>query len=141
MRPGDRLIVSRAELERLVDERLEAKADELAARAVAKILARLSEPADRPPFTTRRGGEVPPEFTGRAKLWASAVAGIPGAVKIGRWWTLPRAAYRAWLDAGGPSAPRASTPATAAPAVLWTPALAYANANEREGRKVAGGER
>jgi len=88
------------------------------ARAVAPlVLGQLAAAlgATQAPFTTRRGGEVPDEFRDRRKTWLATAPGIPGAVKLGRWWSVSRAAYAAWLASQAPTA------AHAAPAAPWHP--------------------
>jgi hypothetical protein len=101
-------------------------AAELAPRVSTLVLARLATAlvATEAPYSTRRGFE-PPEYMGRPARWKQDAPTIPGAVKLGRWWSVSRAAYAAWVEKHSvtTSAP-AVAPANDAPA--WSPRAALA---------------
>lgn len=90
------------------------------------------------PFSTRLGRE-PPEYRNRPKRWRADAPRIPGAVKVGRWYSVPREAYFRWLEAQGhPSTPSAnSTPPPPTSTTRWTPDEALASV----GLRVVGGTR
>ena len=92
--------------------------DVLAAKVAPMVVAILAGAlgGTQAPFSTRKGGEVPAEYQGRRKAWLATAPGIPGAVRLGRWWSIPRAAYVAWLGSQAP------TPAPSAPSKPWHPA-------------------
>ncbi|MDP9035704.1 MAG: hypothetical protein M3O50_12940 [Myxococcota bacterium] len=90
----------------------------------------LEEPGE--PYSTRKGRE-PEEFRGQAKRWRAVAPTIPGAVRIGRWWSVSRANYAAWC--GG-----ARTDPTPAPtARAWDPYDAIEKAGLRVVRPRAAG--
>lgn len=89
-------------------------APKVAELVFARLAAVLSTTAD--PYSTRAGGE-PPEFRARAKKWRAVAPSIPGAVRLGRWVSVPRAAYAAWVESQ-------ATPAKSANASAWSPAAA-----------------
>jgi hypothetical protein len=72
---------------------LRASVERLAERLPSSAL----EPAEAPPFGTHKKAPVPTEFADRRKAWHAIAKTIPGAVQVGRWWTVPRDAYAAWL--------------------------------------------
>jgi hypothetical protein len=78
------------------------------AREVAPLLLALMGAAlgatSAEPFSTREGYE-PPEFKGRRKVWRKTAPTIPSSVRVGRWVSVPRAAYSAWLAAQAAPAP------------------------------------
>ncbi len=84
------------------------------ARVLASIIAALGGALETP-WSTREGHE-PPEFERRRKKWRATLPKIPGAVRIGRWWSIDRASYAAWLRS------QATTPAPAASEPAWSPA-------------------
>jgi hypothetical protein len=92
---------------------LDALATKVAPLVAARLAAALG--ATQAPFSTRKGGEVPPEFQGRRKAWLATAPTIPGAVKLGRWWSVPRPAFAAWVVAQAPA------PAPATPSKPWHP--------------------
>ena len=96
------------------------------------------EPSQLPAsYGTRRGAPIPPEFIGAAakRRWNRTLPKIPGAVPDGgRWWTIRRDLYEAWLDTqrarvAGP--PVADTTTTSQP---WSPATALRDAGLRATR-------
>ena len=95
---------------------VETLAEQLAPRVAALVLARIATAlgACEMPFSTRRG-YAPPEFVGRPRVWRETAPTIPGAVQIGRWVSVPRAAYATWLAARSIAG---ATPAAVAPAVM-----------------------
>ena len=67
-------------------------------------------------FSTQGGDRhAPPEYRGRPKRWRADAPKIPGAVRVGRWWTVSRPAYVAWLE---------SQRTTALPGIVSAPAPA-----------------
>jgi hypothetical protein len=96
---------------------LEALAKEVAPHVVRILLEQLSLARANvdAQFSTREGLE-PPEFVGRRRAWLATAKTIPGAIKIGRWWLVPRPAYAAWLTS------RATVPASAATTTATSPA-------------------
>jgi hypothetical protein len=111
---------------------LEALARAVAPLVVAQLATALG--ASSAPFSTRRGFE-PPEFLGRSKKWRNVAPSIPGAVKVGRWFVVPRDAYARWVQSCATPAvaaalrPLASTHVTEA----WTHASALASVGLRAG--------
>lgn len=81
-----------------VDERtLDALAARLAPLVAVRLAAMLTGASSAEPFTTREGGPMPPEFAGRRRTWVRMAPSVPGAVKVQRWWSVPRDAYASWL--------------------------------------------
>ena len=74
---------------------LDALARAVAPLVVAQLASALG--AAQAPYSTRKGGEVPAEYQGRRKAWLATAPTIAGAVRLGRWWSVPREAYAAWL--------------------------------------------
>jgi hypothetical protein len=70
---------------------------------VARFTAALGASAESP-YSTRRGHE-PPEFSGRPKAWRALASTIPGAVRLGRWVSVPRRAWVAWIESQSSPAP------------------------------------
>jgi hypothetical protein len=102
--------------------------EHVAVRAAEIVLARLSggltaEPAA---FSTHRDGPRPREYAGRPRAWRELAPRIPGAVRLGRWVTVPREAYERWLAAQVAPAEPEPPPAREAPAprqeAAWSPA-------------------
>jgi hypothetical protein len=113
---------------------LEALAKEVAPRVFALLLERLT--AVETPFSTREGHE-PPEFVGRHDAWLATARTIPGAIKLGRWWCVPRPAYAGWLASQSTTAPAATAaPPPANDAVEpWTPRAALLSVGIRPTRE------
>ena len=65
--------------------------DALASRLAPLVIAHLARAlgALGEPYSTRKGRE-PPEYVGRRERWKEDAPRIPGAVKLGRWWTVRR---------------------------------------------------
>ena len=108
--------------------------DALAAKLAPMILSRLATAlgATEAPYSTRRGYE-PPEYQGRPKKWKADAPTIPGAVLVGRWWSVSRTAYAAWLASKRttPIAKVANDSATSEP---WSPRAALESVGLRGSR-------
>lgn len=88
------------------------------AAVLAKLAGALGASLEAP-YSTRRGHE-PPEFAARQRFWRKTAPTIPGAVAMGRWWSVPRAAYAAWIAAKSARAvPAPMTSAAPASAEPW----------------------
>ena len=96
---------------------LDALASKLAPLVVARLAGALG--AIAAPYSTRRGHE-PPEYQGRSKKWKADAPTIPGAVRVGRWWSVPRDRYAAWIAAQSSVAPAPAPAATSSRP--WSPA-------------------
>jgi hypothetical protein len=94
-------------------EELAERVTPLVLSAVLAKLAGALGAALETPFSTRRGAAVPAEFIGRAKKWREVAPSIPGAVRVGRWWTVDRGCYGAWVRSQStvPAAPAAGAQA------------------------------
>ncbi len=124
---------------------LEALADALTPRVAERLLARLALAlgAIETLFSTRPGHEPPepPEFVGRRRAWLASAKTIPGAMKLGRWWSVPRQAYATWLTSQAKSAAPATTDAKAHspandPHDVWTPRAALLSVGIRPTREA-----
>jgi hypothetical protein len=100
--------------------------EQVAARAAEIVLARLSAGLTAEPsaFSTHREGPRPREYAARPRAWRELAPRIPGAVRLGRWVTVPRDAYQRWLTAQGKDPERrpASPELVAGEEAAWTPA-------------------
>ncbi len=75
------------------DAGFDAVLDALAERVATKVLARLAGPTEH--YGTSKSAVLPP---GKSRAWAVRnVRRIPGAMKVGRDWIVPVAAFDAWL--------------------------------------------
>lgn len=109
-------------------------------RVTAGVLARLTLAlgAVEAPYSTRRGHE-PPEYSSRPKRWRADAPTIPGAVQIGRWWNVSRAAYAAWVATKGSTSLVQQSPVVApagpslVPALPWTPQASLEAMTRRAG--------
>ena len=120
---------------------MEALVAALAPRVTAIVLGQLAAALGtvEAPYSTRDGDtHAPPEYRGRAKRWRRDAPGIPGAARVGRWWSVPRGAYASWLASQSTTAPMpmpvATTQANDSPAAPWTPAGALASVGLRASR-------
>jgi len=100
--------------------------ERVAARAAEIVLARLSAglAAEPSAYSTHRDGPRPREYAQRPRAWRQLAPRIPGAVRLGRWVTVPRAAYERWLATQGTRPgllPTSDAPATT-PKKAWSPA-------------------
>jgi hypothetical protein len=100
--------------------------EQVAARAAEIVLARLSAglAAEPAAFSTHRDGPRPREYARRPRAWRQLAPQIPGAVRLGRWVTVPREAYDRWLAAQGSNlqAPPASGARLTRQEAEWSPA-------------------
>lgn len=115
---------------------LDALARRLAPLVALQLSAILAGAALGATYSTRVDGPVPPEFAGRRRAWLAIAPTIPGAVRLGRWWSIPRDAYERWLKAHA-AAPQMGAPAAAAVEAEWSPAALAADL----GLRLAGGRR
>jgi hypothetical protein len=99
---------------------LDALARLLAPRVALALAAMLCGAAQPSTYTTRREGPRPPEFASRHRAWLATAPMIPGATRLGRWWSVSREAYDRWL-AGHASATEPA-PAPAVADAKWSPA-------------------
>jgi hypothetical protein len=132
-RHGDDFTSSRCTMSKAdVPPDLERLAVMLAPKVAEIVFARLAGAlgTTAAPYSTRAGRE-PPEFQARTKVWRKTAPAIPGAVKLGRWWSVPHAAYSAWIEAQATTAPAPTPKTNTAP---WTPAAALAAAQIRGSR-------
>jgi hypothetical protein len=106
--------------------------DELARRVAPLVVAQLSAAlgAVAAPFSTRRGFE-PPEYSSRPKRWKRDAPTIPGAVRVGRWVSVSRSAYAAWLEAKS-ATPVVHRDAAPAPPSTWSARAALEAAGLRK---------
>jgi hypothetical protein len=89
------------------------------ARVLLEVRRQLVGETDH--FSTQGGDRhAPPEYQGRPKKWRTDAATVPGAVKVGRWWTVSREAYRSWLESKR-TTPAPGLAAVPAPAAAWKP--------------------
>lgn len=96
--------------------------DELADRLAPLVAARLAAylltiGAHQGTYTTRKEGPRPVEFKDRRRAWRDLVPGIPGAYRVGRWWSVSHGDFVAWCGAK-------ARPAPAGPAAAdepWSP--------------------
>ncbi len=100
--------------------------EQVAERAAEIVLARLSAglAAEPAAFSTHRDGPRPREYARRPRAWRQLAPQIPGAVRLGRWVTVPREAYDRWLAAQGSNlqAPPASGARLTRQEAEWSPA-------------------
>jgi len=100
--------------------------EQVAARAAEIVLARLSAglAAEPAAFSTHRDGPRPREYARRPRAWRQLASRIPGAVRLGRWVTVPREAYDSWLAAQGSNGepPPASGARPTVQEAEWSPA-------------------
>jgi hypothetical protein len=103
-------------------------AAEFARLVLPHIGALIAGAAAAPPerYSTRREGPRPSEFANRHRAWRDVAPGIPGFVKRGRWGTISRGAYDAWLESKGTTTQRSQEPPASASTVArpWSPAAA-----------------
>jgi hypothetical protein len=110
---------------------LEALARQVAPLVVAQIATALG--AVQAPYSTRKGHE-PAEFIGRSKKWKATAPTIPGSVQMGRWVTVPRAAYAAWIAAQGITPSTSPAPSNDTSTATWSPTAALESVGLRRTR-------
>jgi hypothetical protein len=96
----------------------------LVAVELARMLLGAVEPTT---YTTRRDGPRPTEYSDRARAWRELVPTIPGAVRLGRWWSISRTVFEAWRDRQGTPALTPLAAGTAASPSTWSPATIAAD--------------
>jgi hypothetical protein len=101
-------------------------------KAVLDLQSRALGAVDEP-YSTRRGYE-PAEFKSRPKKWKAVAPTIPGAIEIGRWWSVPRASYAAWIASQSTTTPKL-TVVKAVAEEEWSPDLALAHLRRAGGDK------
>ena len=98
---------------------LERIAERAAEIALGLLVARIAgAPAT---YTTRQSGPRPAEYADRLRAWRGLAPGIPGAVRLGRWWSVSREAYERWLAAKAEPA-RTAPVSPSANDAPWSPA-------------------